>query len=137
MSPTASSRPATTGLGEPGSQTHTYASVGCSEVILESVPGDTHALREQRGPSAGAIEVEGEPWPILVEQRHADERCHLECDAEAHRRIAPLDLAHRGQRDPGSLSQIPHRPTPLASGEGDLGAEELRRFERGPRVCTS
>jgi hypothetical protein len=128
-SPTASRRPATTGLDAPGSHTQTYASVG-SEIILDPFRRDAYALWKDRDTAAGAIEIQRESRRILVEQWHPHQRGHLKSDPKAHRRIASFHLAQRRLGDPGSLGQLTGRPAPLSTRESDLGTQKLRGFDR-------
>jgi len=48
---------ATTGCVASGSQIHTKASVGCSEVILDVLLARAHPLRQQRAAIQRAVEV--------------------------------------------------------------------------------
>src|ERR1700683_3123217 len=137
MSATASSLPATIGCVASGSQIHTYASVGCSEVILHVSPTWPHPLREQRDAVAGPVQIDAQVRAILVKERHAGKGGRLERHAKAHRQIAVLDPGERGRRDAGALGQLPHRPTPFAPGKTDARPEELCGLDGVGGICAS
>jgi hypothetical protein len=94
-SPRASSRPATTGSLAPGSHAHANACRGSEVVVGVGLAGLAHELRQQRQPVLDAARLEPQPRAVLVEQRDPGQHGRLEGDAEAHARVAALDLGHR------------------------------------------
>ena len=121
-------RPATTGSEAPGSQIQTYASRGRSEVILHGLLASADPLWQQRETIPSAIHLCAQALAILLKQRHADQRRHLERHPEADGEVTPLDLAQRPPCDPGPIRELLSGPAPLPPRLQDLRAEQLRGF---------